>query len=72
MLMFTNNFILAFRNPTPSKDGVIVTEKWRPVKGTTLNYMEITSEMRMRQNPNPDRLRFWNDLNALLHNDSIN
>lgn len=52
--------------PTPlGKDDTSLAVKWESVKSTTpyqIPYLDITARLELRNNPEPERMEFWDDI----------
>lgn len=55
-------------DPTPDTDDLdnVLPVKWEPVANFNethvVNYLDITSRLEMRDNPETERLSFWDDM----------
>lgn len=57
---------MPFRNPTPAKTSLIKSI-WKPVTEEKLNMMDIGSELVMRSDPIPERIKLWQELYRNLY-----
>lgn len=58
---------MIFSNPTPfgKDDDALHGVVWKSVNGTdvmNVPYLNINAKMEMKMNPDPDRLKFWDNL----------
>lgn len=47
------------------KDDTSLAVKWEPIKSTNLNqipYLDITTRLELKTNPEPERMEFWDDI----------
>ncbi|XP_062123792.1 juvenile hormone esterase isoform X2 [Drosophila sulfurigaster albostrigata] len=62
--MWTN--FAKYGTPTPNFDDPILNTKWTPIDATnvmnSLNYLDISHEINMKTNPEPERQRFWDEM----------
>ncbi|XP_052855781.1 esterase B1 isoform X1 [Drosophila gunungcola] len=62
--MWTN--FAKYGSPTPDIEDPILTTKWAPIDPTnvmsSLNYLDISANMAMKTNPEPERQRFWDEM----------
>jgi len=53
-------------SPTPDIEDPSLTTKWTPIDPTnvmnSLNYMDISANLAMKTNPEPERQRFWDEM----------
>ncbi len=65
-LDFSFSLNLANSDPTPlGKDDNTLGIKWEPVNASPKNdipYLDFTSRLEMRKNPEAERMEFWDDL----------
>lgn len=59
-------FVTLFSTPTPNVEDPVLTTKWTPIDSTnvmnSLNYLDISNELNMKTNPEPERQRFWDEM----------
>ncbi|KQS52434.1 uncharacterized protein Dere_GG12429, isoform D [Drosophila erecta] len=62
--MWTN--FAKYGSPTPDTEDPMLTTKWAPIDPTnvmnSLNYMDISANLAMKTNPEPERQRFWDEM----------
>ncbi|XP_044251385.1 esterase B1 isoform X1 [Drosophila takahashii] len=62
--MWTN--FAKYGSPTPDIEDPYLTTKWAPIDPTnvmnSLNYMDISANLAMKTNPEPERQRFWDEM----------
>ncbi|KAH8385664.1 hypothetical protein KR200_006614 [Drosophila serrata] len=62
--MWTN--FAKYGTPTPDTEDPYLTTKWAPIDPTnvmnSLNYMDISANLAMKTNPEPERQRFWDEM----------
>ncbi|XP_016950193.1 juvenile hormone esterase isoform X3 [Drosophila biarmipes] len=62
--MWTN--FAKYGSPTPDNEDPNLTTKWTPIDPTnvmnSLNYMDISANLAMKTNPEPERQRFWDEM----------
>ncbi|XP_070851841.1 esterase B1 isoform X5 [Drosophila suzukii] len=62
--MWTN--FAKYGSPTPDIEDPSLTTKWTPIDPTnvmnSLNYMDISANLAMKTNPEPERQRFWDEM----------
>ncbi|XP_039231071.1 juvenile hormone esterase isoform X1 [Drosophila yakuba] len=62
--MWTN--FAKYGSPTPDTEDPVLTTKWAPIDPTnvmnSLNYMDISANLAMKTNPEPERQRFWDEM----------
>ena len=55
-----------FRNPTPlARDDRTLAINWDPISKTSTNeipYLDITSKLELKKQPEHERMEFWDDL----------
>jgi hypothetical protein len=55
-----------FSDPTPmGKDDPALAVKWEPIKSSTpyqIPYLDITTRLELKTNPEPERMEFWDDI----------
>ncbi|XP_017968989.1 esterase B1 isoform X3 [Drosophila navojoa] len=55
-----------YGTPTPNIEDPLLTAKWAPIDATnvmnSLNYLDISHELNMKTNPEPERQRFWDEM----------
>lgn len=47
------------------KDDQTLNVNWEPIQSTTpyqIPYLDITARLEMKNNPEPERMEFWDDL----------
>lgn len=56
----------AYSKPTPlGKDDSTLAVNWEPLNATMsspINYLDITTKLDMKRNPEHERMEFWDDL----------
>ncbi|KAH8247657.1 hypothetical protein KR038_007603 [Drosophila bunnanda] len=62
--MWTN--FAKYGTPTPDTEDPYLTTKWAPIDPTnvmnSLNYMDISANLAMKTNPEPERQKFWDEM----------
>ncbi|XP_032312060.1 juvenile hormone esterase isoform X1 [Drosophila ananassae] len=62
--MWTN--FAKYGSPTPDTDDPNLTTKWAPIDPSnvmnSLNYLDISANLAMKTNPEPERQRFWDEM----------
>ncbi|KAH8383547.1 hypothetical protein KR009_009262 [Drosophila setifemur] len=62
--MWTN--FAKYGTPTPDREDPYLTTKWAPIDPTnvmnSLNYLDISANLAMKTNPEPERQRFWDEM----------
>ncbi|XP_016989184.2 esterase B1 isoform X1 [Drosophila rhopaloa] len=62
--MWTN--FAKYGSPTPDTEDSALTTKWAPIDPTnvmnSLKYLDISANMAMKTNPEPERQRFWDEM----------
>lgn len=60
------SFYAFSRDPTPlGKDDNTLAVKWEPIKSSSpyeIPYLDFTTRLEMKMNPEADRMEFWDDL----------
>lgn len=51
-------------NPNPITTDMLINLQWKPVQLETMHFLNIGEHLTLQQNPDEDRIRFWN---GLLH-----
>jgi hypothetical protein len=64
---------LRYSNPTPKgKDDQLLNLEWTPINSTApneINYLDITTMLEMKKNPEQERMIFWDDIYYQLNGD---
>lgn len=65
-LTFYFFFSKIFRNPTPlARDDHSLAINWEPISRSSFNqmpYLDITSKLELKKQPELERMEFWDDL----------
>lgn len=61
MLKWWTNFA-KYGNPNPQQLDDVIDVHWEPITYNKMNYMEIDYQLKMGQDPDGDRMRFWGEI----------
>lgn len=49
-------------DPNPRQLDNIIDVYWEPIRNNRMNYMEIDYQLKMGEDPDGDRMRFWDEI----------